>query len=69
MLSRVFVEKRFQAYSKALVFKVVPRTMRHTFAAHLAEKGAPQIFILEVLGLCSFSSSRIYTHRQEECYL
>lgn len=69
MLSRAFVEKRFQAYSKELEFKVMPRTMRHTFAAHLAEKGASQIFILEVLGLCSFSSSHIYTHRKKECYL
>ena len=37
-LSRVYVEKKFQEYTKELGFRVVPHTLRHTFAAHLAEK-------------------------------
>lgn len=32
------VQKNFREYSKTLEFKVLPHTMRHTFAAHLVEK-------------------------------
>lgn len=60
-LSRVFVEQRFKLFSKALGFKVVPHTMRHTFAAHLAEKGMPQSYIQELLGHVDINSTRIYT--------
>lgn len=64
-LSRVFVEKRFQAFTKALGFKVVPHTMRHTFAAHLAEKNMPQSYIQELLGHVNINSTRIYTRLME----
>jgi site-specific recombinase XerD len=60
-LSRVFVEKRFQEFTEALGFKVVPHTMRHTFAAHLAEKNMPQSYIQELLGHVDINSTRIYT--------
>lgn len=60
-LSRVFVEKKFQGYSEALGFKVVPHTMRHTFAAHLAEKGMDFCYIQELLGHANINSTRIYT--------
>jgi site-specific recombinase XerD len=64
-LSRVFVEKKFQEFSVALGFKVVPHTMRHTFAAHLAEKNMPQSYIQELLGHSNINSTRIYTRLME----
>jgi site-specific recombinase XerD len=65
-LSRIFVEKKFQGYSEALGFKVVPHTMRHTFAAHLAEKNMPQSYIQELLGHVNINSTRIYTRLMEQ---
>jgi site-specific recombinase XerD len=65
-LSRVFVEKRFQEFTKVLGFKVVPHTMRHTFAAHLAEKNMPQSYIQELLGHANINSTRIYTRLMEQ---
>jgi len=35
------VQLLFRNYSKELRFKVTPHTLRHTFAARLAEKIAP----------------------------
>jgi site-specific recombinase XerD len=71
-LSRVYVEKRFQEFSKCLGFKVVPHTMRHTFAAHLAAKNMPQSYIQELLGHVNINSTRIYTrlmnHAQKNMY-
>lgn len=64
-LSRVFVQKQFQEYSKILEFKVKPHTMRHTFAAHLAEKNMPQSYIQELLGHVNINSTRIYTRIME----
>ncbi|MFE1242964.1 site-specific tyrosine recombinase/integron integrase [Fictibacillus sp. NPDC058756] len=60
-LSRILVEKRFQEFSKHLGFKVVPHTMRHTFAAHLAEKGMDFSYIQDLLGHANINSTRIYT--------
>ncbi|WP_256816037.1 site-specific tyrosine recombinase/integron integrase [Cytobacillus sp. Bac17] len=60
-LSRVFVEKRFQEFSALLGFKVVPHTMRHTFAAHLAEKKMKPAYIQDLLGHDNINSTRIYT--------
>lgn len=64
-LSRIFVEKRFQEFAGELGFKVVPHTMRHTFAAHLAEKNMPQSYIQELLGHVNINSTRIYTRLME----
>jgi site-specific recombinase XerD len=64
-LSRIFVEKKFQEFSEVLGFKVVPHTMRHTFAAHLAEKNMPQSNIQELLGHANINSTRIYTRLME----
>jgi site-specific recombinase XerD len=60
-LSRVYIELKFRGFSETLGFKVVPHTMRHTFAAHLAEKNMPQSFIQELLGHVNINSTRIYT--------
>ena len=64
-LSRVYVEKQFQKYSEILEFRVKPHTMRHTFAAHLAEKNMPQSYIQELLGHVNINSTRIYTRLME----
>ena len=64
-LSRTFVELKFQEYSAELGFKVVPHTLRHTFAAHLAEKNMPQSHIQELLGHVNINSTRIYTRLME----
>jgi site-specific recombinase XerD len=60
-LSYVYVVKLFQGYSKTLGFRVIPHTMRHTFAAHLAEKEMPQSYIQDLLGHVDINSTRIYT--------
>lgn len=54
-LSRVFVEKQFREHSESLGFKVVPHTMRHTFAAHMAEKNMDQSYIQELLGHVNYT--------------
>lgn len=64
-LSRIFAEKKFQTFSNTLGFKVMPHTMRHTFAAHLAEKNMPQSYIQELLGHVNINSTRIYTRLME----
>lgn len=64
-LSRVFVEQQFRLFSEELGFRVRPHTMRHTFAAHLAEKNMPQSYIQELLGHVNINSTRIYTRLME----
>lgn len=59
--SRVTVQKQFRQFSKELGFKVSPHTLRHTFAAHLAEKGMDFSYIQELLGHSNINSTRIYT--------
>ncbi|MEH6938318.1 tyrosine-type recombinase/integrase [Bacillus sp. JJ664] len=64
-LNRTTVQLSFKEFSKTLGFKVVPHTMRHTFAAHLAEKNMPQSYIQELLGHVNINSTRIYTRLME----
>lgn len=60
-ISSDLVQLFFRQYSKALGFKVTPHTMRHTFAAHLAEKGMKFTYIQDLLGHTNVNSTRIYT--------
>lgn len=64
-LSRVYLETKFRGFSEKLGFKVMPHTMRHTFAAHLAEKDMAQSYIQELLGHVNINSTRIYTRLSE----
>ncbi|MYL34273.1 tyrosine-type recombinase/integrase [Pontibacillus yanchengensis] len=64
-LRPVTIERKFQGYSDSLGFKVKPHTMRHTFAAHLAEKEMPQSYIQELLGHVNINSTRMYTRLME----
>lgn len=61
--SLTWLEKIFNQYIRELNlgYKVTPHTMRHTFAAHLAEKNMPQSFIQELLGHANINSTKIYT--------
>lgn len=60
-VSRCLVELQFRKYTKTLGFRVTPHTMRHSFAAHLAEKGMDFTYIQELLGHVNINSTRIYT--------
>ena len=64
-LSSDYIRKKFQGFTKELGFKVTPHTMRHTFAAHFAEKNVPQTHIQELLGHVNLNSTRIYTRLKE----
>ena len=44
------VNEKYQTYSEQLGFCVHPHLLRHTFAAHLAQKGMPLIGIQNLLG-------------------
>ena len=56
------VTTRFQSYSKELGFKVTAHTLRHTFTAHLAQKGMPLESIQQLLGHDSPHTTQLYAH-------
>lgn len=64
-LHREYIQKNFRKFSEALGFKVAPHILRHTFAAHLAEKNMPQSYIQDLLGHVDINSTRIYTRLME----
>ncbi|MEK4023658.1 site-specific tyrosine recombinase/integron integrase [Sporosarcina sp. FSL W7-1283] len=64
-LGREYVQRQFREYTKTLGFRISPHTLRHTFAAHLAEKDMPQSYIQELLGHVNINSTRIYTRLME----
>ncbi|WP_404468658.1 tyrosine-type recombinase/integrase [Sutcliffiella horikoshii] len=64
-LHREYIQKNFRSFSQTLGFKITPHTLRHTFAAHLAEKNMPQSYIQELLGHVDINSTRIYTRLME----
>jgi len=62
-LSQTWVQTVLKSYAHNanLVSKVTPHTLRHTFAAHLAEKDMPHCYIQELLGHADINTTRIYT--------
>ena len=54
------IRHRFEGYSKQLGFKITPHLLRHTFAAHLAQKNMPVEHIQQLLGHSSLDTTRIY---------
>ena len=57
---RFLLNYYFKKFSKKLSYKITPNTMRHTFAAHLAEKGMPFPYIQVLLGHDNPKTTRIY---------
>ena len=66
------IRQRFEGYSKRIGFKITPHYLRHTFAAHLAQKGMPPEHIQQLLGHSSIDTTRIYArlydHARKEQY-
>lgn len=60
-MCRRWVDKQFEGFGKQLSIKLTPHTLRHTFAAHLAEKGMPLTCIQDLLGHERFDTTRIYS--------
>jgi integrase/recombinase XerC len=62
----------FEKYTKKLGYRITAHMMRHTFAAHLAEKGMSFSNIQKLLGHKMMKSTRIYTllftHAQKRKY-
>lgn len=62
----------FISISKKLGFRVTPHMMRHTFAAHLSQKGMPLESIRILLGHEDIRNTQIYTrlydHARKEIY-
>lgn len=66
------ITKRFRSYSKKLGFRVTPHTLRHTFAAHLAEKGMTLACLQDLMGHDNIKNTRIYSrlfaHAKKKLY-
>jgi len=71
-IRRQIINANFQAYSERLGFRVIPHMLRHTFAAHLAEKGMPGECIQQLLGHQRPSTTQLYArlfnHARKETY-
>lgn len=51
----------FQTFTNELGFRVTHHILRHTFAAHLAQKGMPLEYIKTLLGHNDIKNTKIYT--------
>lgn len=60
-INRVIIYERFNRYREELGFYLSPHTLRHTFAAHLAQKGMPLSGIQALLGHENPKNTKIYS--------
>lgn len=58
--NRYGIEHWFRKYRKNLGFYISPHMLRHTFAAHLARKGMPLVYIQTLLGHEDQRNTQIY---------
>lgn len=67
-----YVNTKFQSYSEQLNFHVTPHMLRHTFSAHLAQKGMPLVAIQTLLGhVTPYTTqlyARLYDHARKKKY-
>lgn len=61
---RLILEKNVQ--KSGVKTHVTPHTMRHTFATHMLNEGAPLIAVQELLGHEDLKATEIYTHVSNE---
>lgn len=66
------VSETFQGYSKILGFHLTPHVLRHTFTAHLAQRGMPLEALQMLLGHTDPDTTRVYArlydHAKKERY-
>lgn len=66
------IQLRFEKYREQLGYHFTVHTLRHTFAAHLAQKGMPFVYIQHLLGHKDPHQTqlyaRLYNHAQKEKY-
>ncbi|MCR8847765.1 tyrosine-type recombinase/integrase [Rossellomorea sp. SC111] len=66
------IQSKFETYEKNLGIRLTPHTLRHTFAAHLAQKGMPIECIQVLLGHISPYQTqiyaRLYSHARKMMY-
>ncbi|WEG19272.1 tyrosine-type recombinase/integrase (plasmid) [Alkalihalophilus pseudofirmus] len=71
-IRRQKVNEQFNVYSMQLGFYITPHVLRHTFAAHLAQRGMPLCAIKKLLGHDRMDTTQIYARlygeAQKEMY-
>jgi site-specific recombinase XerD len=68
----VSIQLWFKSLGEKMGVHLSPHTLRHTFAAHLAQKGMPQESIQALLGhenpKHTHIYTRLYSHAQKQMY-